>query len=283
MIKKIWLKFIGMTLVVLLINSCQPEDPPPSTPNILQSMTNDAYGAVAGVQTAVYAIGPPTSLAHVICYAAWGTWTALSASGTFNAQFHQWPNNYGSRMNISLINDTASKLYDANNLQYAELGKLHNDILHRWAINNPGVVFGNNATTKAFIRLNFSTSPYAPLPCTEELNPSQNDSIADHLTELGANSPNYNLNSISDVAEQFNILAQQNQNLAAGILVIKPIVIEAWNLYLSGNYYNLVSYLHNEVNKVNNNFYNLDYENLAVAISMINITTHSYYYWYYYY
>lgn len=273
--KKRIITFTILAAVLVLYNfSCQRNDPPPTVPELMQDITNDAMGAIGGVQTSIGIGGPPTTLAHVICYSAVGMWTGLSASGAFSFGKPNWENKYGRNMDIEKINQNALALYDRNNLEYAKLGSLHNNMLHKWALINPGVLFGNNSVTKDFMRTYFDAMGDYANPCEGGFHYG----IEDNLTTLGTTS-NVNITTLEELENEFNILAQQNPNLGVGIMIIKGITINACNMYIAGNYQQLNEYLHIEVNKVNNNYYILDLSNLAVAIAMINIVTHSYYYW----
>ncbi len=274
MLKQTILSLLFITLISLFIYSCQKDDAPPTVPQLMQDVTNDAMGAVGGVQTAIGIAGPPASLPHVICYSAIGIWTGLSASGAFTFGKPNWENRYGTNMDIEKINQNSLALYDKENLEYAKLGRLHNNMLHKWAIKYPGVLFGDNSTTKDFMREYFeSTGNYAN-PCEGGFQLG----IEDNLTKMGTTN-NVSVTNLQELENQFNILAQQNTNLSDGIMLIKGITINACNMYIDSNYQQLQNYLHVEVNKVNNNFYSLDLSNLAVAMAMINIVTHSYYYW----
>jgi len=279
MFKKTLFFIIFITFVSLTFNSCKKEDAPPSVPELMQDITNDAMGAVGGVQTSIGIGGPPTTLAHVVCYSAVGIWTGLSASGAFAFGKPNWEKKYGRNMDIEKINQNALALYDKNNLQYAKMGRLHNNMLHIWASEHPGVLFGDNKITKDFMREYFektATGDYAypPPPCEQAFYLG----IEDNLTTIGTTS-NVSVTTLQELENQFNTLAQQNINLADGIMIIKGITVNACNMYIAGNYTQLLNYLHSEVNKVNNNYYSLNLSNLAVAMAMINITTHSYYYW----
>ena len=274
MSKKIIILYFLLGLLSLSFYSCQKDDAPPGVPELMQDITNDAMGAVGGVQTSIGIAGPPTTLAHVICYSAVGIWTGLSASGAFTFGKPNWENKYGKNMDIEKINQNALALYDKGNLEYAKLGRLHNNMLHKWAIKYPGVLFGDNTTTKDFMREYFEVTGDYANPCEGGLQLG----VEDNLTKIGTTS-NVNVTTLQQLENQFNILAQQNANLAQGIMLIKGITINACNMYIAGNYQQLQSYLHVEVNKVNSNYYSLDLSNLTVAIAMINITTHSYYYW----
>jgi hypothetical protein len=289
MLKKTIFRFFILGLLCLSFDSCHVDDSPfPSTSTLMQSITNDAMGAVGGVQTAVSVAGPPLSPFQAACYAAIGCYTGLCASGAFNANRNQtqWLNNYSQKIGLIKVNDEARALYSKNNLSFAAIGQLHNNMLDKWAKSKSKVPFGNNLETKEFMINNFdetvSLLDMPPAICLVEPTLKANPDFANKLTEIGVNSVNYNLNNTQDVEDIFNNLAQQNQNLADGILIMKGIAVNAWNIYLTGNYNNLANYLHIEVNKVNENYYNLDMSNFAVSTAMINIFTHSYYYWYYY-
>ena len=155
--KTIWLAiFVAITSFIFL--SCQRDDVPPTVPHLMQDVTNDAMGAVGGVQTAIGVGGPPTTLGHVICYSVVGIWTGLSASGAFTFGKPNWEKKYGRNMDIEKINQNALALYDRENVEYAKLGQLHNNMLHKWAKQHPGILFGNNTITKDFMREYFEAT-----------------------------------------------------------------------------------------------------------------------------
>jgi len=271
-----------VALTILFLPSCGhgPEPQAPTAPSI----TNDITGAIGGVEIATDIGGPPVSLPQVVCYSLVGVWTGLSASGFFGEMRQGWP---GQNYNVDLnaVTQQARTAYAPGQDQYSDLGEIHNKVLDAWARSAHRSSFGDNDETKSFISGFFDSSTMVAgraQPCYGG-RMGRYIPVVDSLTRIGVKGAILSLDDIPDIDSYFDGLLAKYPKFTSSINVFREIIKKTFVFTDEKRTAELEAYMRDEVGKMNSNYYNFDYTNLAAAIAMANIFVHSYYYWNAYY
>lgn len=271
---------LAILSTIMFISSCQ-HDPPQGGTNLPYWLTNDLTGAIGGVEIAIQIGGVPTNQAQAACYALWGVWTGLSASGNIGNRFEKWGNETAGNLDIQTINARALQYYNPSDTQYVYLGKIHNEILHQWVSSPNSYAFDDNTSTNTIISNYYIESPIIAnraSSCMIASRMNELPSFTDSLTRIGIKHVQYPIDSKTDVLNAFNTIETIYPTMKPAVDIIKNITNTAWTYAETGQNDDLQQYLKTEIGKINRFEYNIDYSNQAILIAMGNIFVYSYSY-----
>lgn len=244
-------------------------------------LTNDALAVYGGVTTAISVFGPPASPGQALCYAVFGTWAGISGSGGAGNgnRTHLWPGTNYSTFNIDSTNNLAYSMYEGEvSKSFAYLGSVHNSVLNEWAIDPPTTDFDSSQANLEFLNENIDSHlRNAGYSSCAGRNFPEFEVYGDTLTLIGLRSTIGSFTNIETVYSRIDSLISGNTNHSQSLLYFKDLLEDVYDNIEDLQY--VSEKLKQELNRINNNYYEFDTENFVISVSMMNVIVYSYHYW----
>jgi hypothetical protein len=264
--------FIGLLSCSIIFNSCSTTDAPPAIPATFLSDVNGGFGAV---QMAMAIFGPPTNPAQGICYAVYGSVSAVIASGYSANRDLGWP---AHPVSLDAANAKAASFYDSSTMPFALIGKVHNDGLNSFAMAGDGRAFDDQASMAIYLDAFMDTSAFFALKTSSCTYNRRNALPADSLVQFAMSSID-SYTTLHQLEDKYNELLRKFPEAGKAIGLVRGIAERVWVYHASNNKAGLEAYLKAAAKKVNENDYQLDMVNYTYAITAMNIMVYSYSYW----
>lgn len=232
---------------------------------------------IGGVQVAMILFGPPMTPMQSVCYAAYGSASAIIASTRTATLLENWPiNSFPS--DVNKINERALGFYDSTVIDFSSIGQIHNQGLECFKIANCRV---ENSPVSRNLFYNFvDTSTLLNNKATLCFGKQKLVENSEELFNNGYYSVDIDFNS-QNIQIKYDSILNQNPYAREAIEIIKNLSLSMWSYYKNNDIELAEQHLKSEVNKINSNEYGLDIINYTFAVTMANIFVYSYCYWTY--